>query len=706
MLEMRPPPVSSQYLMNDILRGTSRAKLINSLLAPPHRKARHGHNVVPDVIFGLVITDSRLDDEQSVAVIEFSDTPAWLQDFNDDPFGFPKKTALGTLWRGVDRNMVDNHGQTEFIRAVIKGTPNLHYAEMLAEFHDTDVNIQDEKGRTALHCACTENLSEIVTLCLSVPDCDIGLKDSDGLTAFDLSMRAASGNGAIPTMFYNSMFEMEETHPQEARLRVLTITSEPASTKKLIFPGSAIPGGIDLTACDIDGDTALHVAAKVGNAETARVLLQAGSDVNARGFGGATPLHYSIHTRDEGLVQALLDGEAESNARDNEGRTALQLAEGNDYEVIVELLKGLGEGKAVGESETTIREMVSTVMTAEKRKLLPPSLGDIAAVNTNRYTPLSQAALDRDLDTIRLLLDVGADMEAKDVKGRTVLHLAAFSGNTDIVSILLNSGVNVQTRDKKGETAMHIAAWKGYADIVTILLTGGTHVEATCNMGWTSLHEAAAAGHVDVLKELLAANAEIEAVIELGRTPLHLAASIGHSEVVKELLAGGAHIETVTKSGRTPLHLASSNGHSEVVKELLAGGAQIEAVDISWETSLHLAALSGHTEVVKELLGAGAQIETRSTYRTALQLAARAGEGGDSPGTSVCRSTFHVCRPVQIRRASTTRVRRQTKIIVSGVLGFRAEVRIPIVLFDYALSDWRAGLSWLGTQTRERQELR
>lgn len=58
--------------MNDIPRGTSRAKLINSLLAPSHSQVTGGDimsplKLQPDVQFGLLMTDSKLDDEQSVA---------------------------------------------------------------------------------------------------------------------------------------------------------------------------------------------------------------------------------------------------------------------------------------------------------------------------------------------------------------------------------------------------------------------------------------------------------------------------------------------------------------------------------------------------------------------------------------------------------------------------------------------------------------
>lgn len=628
--------------MNDIIRGTSRGTLINSLVAPPHRKAKHGHNAIPNVIFGLVMSDSRLDDEQSVAVIEFSDTPAWLQEFNDDPFGFPKKTPLGTLWRGVDRVSVDEHGQTEFIRAVIKGTPNLHYAEMLAEFNDTDVNVQDENGKTALHWACTENLSEMVKLCLSVPECDIGLKDCNGLTAFDLSMRVAGGNEVIPTIFYNNMFEIEETHPQAALLRVLTVTSEPAVAGKSVFPGAAmfdpvrdsnvplvkalVERGVDLTACDIDGNTALHVAAKVGNTETAKILLQAGSDVNARGCEGATPLHYAIHSRNRNLVQALLDREAEPTTIDNKGKTALQLAEDINDEELVILLKAVGVNKTVGERKSIIQETVPTVMATEKQKPLRAFLGDIETKNTYGYTPLSQAALDGDLDIVQLLLDMGADTEAHGEDGRTVLCLAVSSGNPDIVSILLTRGANPQAADNVGETAMHIAARNGKEEIVKILLRGGALVETGCHNGQTALHAAASNGHTNTIMALLAGGAQTEALNETGNTSLYVAASKGHTEVVKALLAGGAQPESANQSGNTSLHLAAWNRHTEMVEALLAGGAKTETVDQSGNTSLHFAAWKGPTEVVKALLASGAQTETvAQSGKTPLHFAASYG---------------------------------------------------------------------------------
>lgn len=137
---------------------------------------------MPDVFCGIIITDSRLDDELSVATVDFSDTPQWLQDLNRDPRGFPKSTMYGTLWRGVDRSATDTHGRNAYINAVINGDTcaGMLYVEMLAEFSDTDIDVQDAGGRTALHWACINNLPDMVGLCLSVSNCTVGLKDNEG----------------------------------------------------------------------------------------------------------------------------------------------------------------------------------------------------------------------------------------------------------------------------------------------------------------------------------------------------------------------------------------------------------------------------------------------------------------------------------------------------------------------------------------------
>lgn len=328
---------------------------MNFLLTPSHMDHATGNDLRPDVVCGIIITDSRLDDELSVATIEFSDTPRWLQELNRDPRGFPKSTVFGTIWRGVDTSETDTQGRTAFINAVISSngsSSNLLYAEMLAEFSDTDVNIQDTQGRTALHWACSENLPDMVRLCLSVPECIIGLKDNEGLTAFDISLQIA--DEMIPNLFYRNMFELEKIDPEAGLLRLLTVTSVPA-TDRAVFPGEAIFGpimnrngplvkalverGIDLTTTNTAGQTGLYLATQLCDVELMTMLLEAGADVNAPSMAGSTPLHCAAETGQVDVVQLLLDHGADVAAKDRGDKTALHYAEARRAQDVVSLLK-------------------------------------------------------------------------------------------------------------------------------------------------------------------------------------------------------------------------------------------------------------------------------------------------------------------------------------------------------------------------------
>lgn len=89
---------------------------------------------------------------------------------------------------------IDQLGRTEYIRAAMADFSNLQYITALAELKGVDVNIQDYDGRTALHWACRMGFLETVQLCLSVPGCDLSLRDNNNLTALDIVL---SGPNAV-----------------------------------------------------------------------------------------------------------------------------------------------------------------------------------------------------------------------------------------------------------------------------------------------------------------------------------------------------------------------------------------------------------------------------------------------------------------------------------------------------------------------------
>lgn len=309
----------------------------------------------------------------------------------------------------------------------------------MAEFEDTDVNIQEDQGRTALHWACELQFSVMIKLCLSVPECDVRLRDCDRLAAFDLAQDETAKD-----LFYRSILEMEDTAPQDSLLRVLALTSMPTDAEKPVFPGAALFGpvtqrnrrlmttlidrGVDLTARDEHSDTALHVAAAQSDTkEITTILVEVGAEIHTRGKGGATQLHSAVRGGQLDVVKLLLDNGAVIGVENGCGVTALQMAKDKGNEDLVSLL----------ESAVPICQEPGLVIIVERPEALLP------LVDTKRQcsvvtTSLANAIIKEDLGAVRGLLERGGGIHGDNYGSYTLLHIALCIGNIAILMTLIH----------------------------------------------------------------------------------------------------------------------------------------------------------------------------------------------------------------------------------------------------------------------------
>jgi ankyrin repeat protein len=325
----------------------------------------------------------------------------------------------------------------------------------------------------------------------------------------------------------------------------------------------------------------------------AAIAITAGLKAQAPDSDPADQLYTAIRASDRAQVERLLQNGADVNLRDRRGGAT-----------------PLMYAAALGSLDTM--------------KLLIEKGADVNARSTGGTTALMWAATD--LAKVRLLVDRGADVNAVSERGRTALFLSAMSDQSaEIVRLLLSRRADAHAVDKEGTSTLLAASVGNDTATIRQLVEAGVNVNAAnaANVfGNAPLMNAASHGNYEAVKLLLARGANVNAVsappgllvkngtIALGTfTPLILASAYGPSNVVKALLDAGADVNAKEARGMTPLMYSVTTDHGDIAitKMLIARGADLHVKTPEGETALDWAQKSGATPIVALLQRSGAK---------------------------------------------------------------------------------------------------
>jgi len=383
-----------------------------------------------------------------------------------------------------------------------------------------------------------------------------------------------------------------------------------------------IHAGANVNAANELGVTPLALACENGSAPMVGKLLQAGANANLAPPNGETPLMTCARAGGVDAIKALLARGANVNAKENvEGQSALMWAVAEGHSDVVRVL--IEHGADVRARSRTFGQLIVRDENGARLVCPPPPGVNAPCVNAETVekggsTALLFAARSGDIESAKLLVAAGANVNDEAPDGNSALVVAAYSGNGKLAEFFLDKDAN-PSADKGGYSALHAALLRGDNDLVKSLLAHGANPNTRMTKGTPHMRSS----QQFALPESL-----------VGATPFFLAAKYAEPEMMRALAAAGADPLVPAQDGTTPLMAAAGVGYRggetrrnreyhrvplpdddrtlEAVKVALSLGVDVNAANQAGNTALHGAASKAYTDVIKLLVEKGAKLDVRN----------------------------------------------------------------------------------------------
>ena len=230
--------------------------------------------------------------------------------------------------------------------------------------------------------------------------------------------------------------------------------------------------------------------------------------------------------------------------------------------------------QAARDGFSDLTDLLKRLKTEQRKSALETKTKD----GNHFVTPLIIAARNGYLNSVKILLRYGADIEARGTlkigdhvaEGCTPLWAAAAFGRLDVVKLLIEQNAEVDGRISTGSTSLRVAAYGGHLDIVRCLVESGADVNARKYTDeTTALMVACSRGLSSVATYLINQGAFLDQRRKDGETALHGAVQRRHLEIVRQLLALGAS-QLPNNQGLTPLLCACNECSIEIMEHIIS----------------------------------------------------------------------------------------------------------------------------------------
>lgn len=393
--------------------------------------------------------------------------------------------AARLLAAGADPSARNRYEVTPLYLAAVNGS-----AGMLSLLLDAgaDPNEVGSEGETVLMTAARTGVVDAARVLLE-RGAEVDARESwHGQTA--LMWAAAQGHPAMIRLLVEHGADVNARSAHEIWER--QTTAEPRA--KWLPPGSMTP---------------LLFAAREGCVECIPVLAELGADLNATTPDGISAIVSALINGHYDTAGALIEAGTDVNLVDETGRSALYAA--IDFSTMPASNR---PAPYVLQNERSALDVAAMLLARGadvnvRLATMPPyraklDRGNDMMLNAGT-TPLLRAAKAGDVPAIRLLLEHGADPTLANRDGIDPLMAAAGLGTAEqdttgrykteaqaieSIRLLIDAGLDVNAADRRGRTAAHGAALQGYNDVLRFLASVGARLDAEDGNGYTPLDTA------------------------------------------------------------------------------------------------------------------------------------------------------------------------------------------------------------------------
>ncbi|SLM37659.1 Ankyrin repeat-containing domain [Lasallia pustulata] len=355
--------------------------------------------------------------------------------------------------------------------------------------------------------------------------------------------------------------------------------------------------------------TALHLAASMGLAKVASMLLNEVPNIDAVDESGKTALALAMERGFEKAVEFLVNSGASVDLGSEHGQGVLLLITESDWDKVVETIAMRTRTVLLDGTTNTSQFAIQLLLaayygecTAIQRLV---NEGDIDIRGASRAvgaTALFLAVERSHAAVVQALLDAGVDVNAKDSRGQSSLHRATRRESEGLMKLLLRNGAEVDCKNDEGRTPWSANVRSLNKRLLDILIEAGANSNTKGHQGVSELYDGATNGETELVALMLESGTDPSIKTQFLWAPLHWAAYYGHMDCVKLLISHGAELSPVSDQEATPLDLALRANKIAIVDVLIRAGAQESRAVVAsssstasnekvaiddWSTSLH-----------------------------------------------------------------------------------------------------------------------